>query len=446
MQWSEAELEKESVNAKNKQVATSMPPFFTLNLDCCNEIFDLLSLDDLHSLGQTCKMMQKAAGEYFRNNYRASKVTIKHNSFHLGVVNLIGFSEFIEKFWMDGGIEDFRFAGAHCHNGTAKEIYFDLFALNEAKIECIKRILANIESVLLTDCMIPGDFYETFLRFCPKLRRLSVFCYEGFQNQWLFQKYPTLEYLKLAGDVSLQFRDIQQLFANNPNVQHFATDDRFLLANQDSITDAQIKWHDLVVSLESNYIENVNDFSTLFIELHGAGVYQQLHLFLNGKRWDESFFDKLPQVPAIVNLCLDYFCTDLNVQILNDLKKFEVFRPLNISAQELQRFAKDLPHLERVVFREASSNEIFPFICFAKRLKEIRVCWLKCGIHFDKYVDLAKLNHEREKLSDARQMIIYVEERVYVATKRIMGKIRFSLIEMRRISSYQDKSFYATFV
>lgn len=131
---------------------------------------------------------------------------------------------------------------------------------------------------------------------------------------------------------------------------------------------------------------------------------------------------------------------------MKDLKKFEVFRPLNVSVHELQRFAKDLPNLERVVFREASSTEILPFISFTKQLKEIRVCWLKCGIYFDKYLDLAKFNCEREKLNNARRMIIYVDERIYVTTKRCIGQIQFDLIEMRRISSYHDKTFYASFV
>lgn len=448
-----AKSENEIANSiKSDQIVTSsasarqLPPFFTLNLDCCDEIFALLSLADLHSLGQTCKMMNMATGEYFQNNYRASKIAIRHNSFRVGAINLIGFSKFIEKIWIDGGIEDFQFAGAHCNGGTVKEIYFDLFALNATKIDCIKGVLANVESVLLTDCIIPGDFYEIFLKLCPKLRRLSMFCYEGFQNQWLFQKYPTLEYLKLAGQVSFQFDDIKLFFTNNSNVQHFAIDGQYLFANRQPIIDAQINWYDLVVSLESNYTENMSEYSTLFMELHKAGVYQRLHLFLNGKQWDESFFKQLTRVPAIVNLCLDYFGTELNMQILQDLKKFEVFRPLNVSVHELQRFAKELPNLERVVFREASSTEILPFICFTKRLKEIRVCWLKCGIHFDKYLDLAKLNREREKLNNARRMIIYVDERVFVTTKRCAGQIQFNLIEMRRISSYQNKTFCASFV
>lgn len=219
-----------------------------------------------------------------------------------------------------------------------------------------------------------------------------------------------------------------------------------MVVNRHLIIDARIKWHDLVVSLDSNYAENMIDFLTLFMDFHKDDIYQRLHLFLNGKQWDEMFFKRLHYVPAIVNLCLDYFSNELNIQTLKDLKKLEVFRPLNVTIQELQRIACDLPTLERIVFREASSTEILPFICSAKRLKEIRVCWLKCGTYFDKYLDLVKLNRERAKLDSARPMIIYVEELIYVKTKKILGKIRFNLIEMRRSSAYQDKSFYATFI
>lgn len=429
-------------NANNDQIVLSTPisPFFTLNVDCCDEIFALLPLVDLHSLSETCRTMQEVTGEYFQSNYRASKIAIKHKSFRLGAINLIGFRRFIEKLWISGGIEDYQFAGAYCANDTVKEIYFDVFALNAKKINCIKGVLANVQSVLLTDCIIAGDFYETFLKLCPTLRRLSVLCYEGFQNKWLFKKYPALEYLKLSGEIPFQFDDIKQFFINNSTVQQFAIDGRYLFVNFRSIVDAEIKWFDLVVSLNSNNIENMRDYQTLLLQLHRAGAYQRLHLFLNGKQWDESFIHLLSRVPAIVNLCLDYFGIEFKMPTLKDLKKFEVFRPLNVPVDELQRFAMDHSNLERIIFRETSSMQILPFICNTKGLKEIHI-----RICYDNYLDLAKLNRAREKLSDARRIIIYVEERTFVTTKRIFGQIQFDLIEMRRISAYESKTFYASF-
>lgn len=421
------------------------PYLFKLNLDCCDEIFALLSLQDLHSIGQTCKTMQEVAGTYFQNHYKASKIWVKHDGFRFGLETLNGFSKFIEKIWMDGGLEDFQYAGRHC-NGTIKEIYFDLFSLNEAKINCIKEMLTKVEIVLLTDCIIPGDFYETFLKFCPNIRRLSVLCFEGFQHEWLFQLYPNLEYLKLAGHVTFQFDDLGRFFRNNPNVHSFAIDGCYLLSNRQLFLESELKWHDLTISLESNYAQDMNQFLIMFKDFHKQGIYQRLHLFLNGKHWDEIFFKQITAVPALVNLCLDYLSSDMCMKSSNDLRKLEIFRPLNVTTEELETLAKGFVNLERIVFREASSNEILPFIRYARKLKEVRVCWLKKGLFFDGVLNLPKLNSEREQLRSARKATIYVDEKVFLATKWAIMQSDFKSIEMRRNSSYQDPSAYATFI
>lgn len=42
---------------------------FRLNIDCFDEIFDYLSMEDLYSLGETCTRMQQIAGQYFKSHY-----------------------------------------------------------------------------------------------------------------------------------------------------------------------------------------------------------------------------------------------------------------------------------------------------------------------------------------------------------------------------------------
>lgn len=46
-------------------------PMLKLNTDCCDEIFEFLSLEDLHSLSQTSRTMRTVTGEYFRRNYKS---------------------------------------------------------------------------------------------------------------------------------------------------------------------------------------------------------------------------------------------------------------------------------------------------------------------------------------------------------------------------------------
>lgn len=49
------------------------PNIFKLDIDCFDEIFEYLSIKDLHSFGQTCRAMHKVAGEYFKRNHSAAE-------------------------------------------------------------------------------------------------------------------------------------------------------------------------------------------------------------------------------------------------------------------------------------------------------------------------------------------------------------------------------------
>lgn len=420
-------------------------PIFKLNLDCCDEIFILLPLNDLHSLSETCRAMQRAVGIYFQRNYKAIKIDIKCGAIRLDRLQLNGFSQFIENICIDDGMENFQFAGAHC-NATIRKIYFDVACLTNAKIDCIKGILSKVEIIMLSECIVDDDLHEGFLKFCPNLKRLSVVSYDEFQNQWLSHSYPRLEYLKLAGQVTLQFDDIKRFFENNPKCSNFWIDARFLLEHRHSFMEAALRWSDITTSMAPNYAEDMTQFLILLKEFHKVGVYQRLHLFLNGHGWNRSFLDQLASVPALVNLCLEYF-ENFDVEGLNDLKKLEVYMPMNVTFAEVEIVATSLVNLERIVFRETSSNEILPFIRHSKKLKEIRLCLLKEGIHFNNgYLNLHKLNEEREKLNGARKVTIYVDEKVFLATKWKTVKSEWAFVEIRRISGYQDPSFYATYV
>lgn len=447
---SEADRIANGMGGKEQNVVKSaikkpLPPIFKLNLDCCDEIFALLSLEDLHSISKTCKALQQVGGFYFQHNYETLKIWIIYGAFRLDRLRLDAFSPFIENICFDDAMENFQFAGTNCSSWIRK-IFFDVVSITEAKIECIKHILGNVEVIMLSECVIEDDIYEILFKCCPNLKRLSVVFYEGFQDQWLSQKYSSLEYLKLAGQVTFRFSDVKGFFENNPNCRNFWIDGRYLMENRDSLMASRLKWCDLTVSMASIYAENMNRFLVLFEELHRQGTYQRLHLFLHGKEWNDAFFERLVSVPALVNLCLEYF-ENFDVENLHDLKKLEIYMPINVMADKMTNIAMSLVNLERIVFREASTNDILPFIRHSKKLMEIRVCLLKDGIHFnDNRLNLFQLNEERKSLRGARKVTIYVTENVFLTTNWTTAKAKFSLLEIRRLSAYQDPSCYATYI
>lgn len=56
-----------TVTGRATQQAT--PDIFKLNAHCCDEIFKYLPLEDLHSLGETCRTMQLWTGAFFKRIY-----------------------------------------------------------------------------------------------------------------------------------------------------------------------------------------------------------------------------------------------------------------------------------------------------------------------------------------------------------------------------------------
>lgn len=420
-------------------------PIFKLNLDCFENILALLSLSDLHAVSQTCKRLQQVTGTFFQQNYRTLDIWIEYNSFRYSYLQLDNFSSFIENICIDNSIENFQFAG-NVRDSSMKKIYFSVVSINQSKIDCIKQILDNVEAIMLSECTIEDDLYEICLKFCPKLKRLSVVFYEGFQNQWLSQTYSSLEYLKLAGEVTFGFHDVKRFFENNPNCKSFWIDARYLMENRHSLSKSGLKWCDLTVSMATTYADNMNHYLVLFEELYACGIYQRLHLFLNGKEWNQQFFKQLASVPFLINLCLEYF-EDFNIESLNKLIKLEIYMPLLIFSDKMENIAKNLVNLERIVFRDASINDILPFIRHSKRLKEIRVSVLKNGIYFNNgRLNLKKLNQERTSLNRARKVIMYVEENVFLSTRWSNVMIDFNLFEIRRLSAYKDFSFYPTYI
>ena len=63
----------DAVNVQKEELPS---PIFKLNAICCDDLFDWVSVKDLHSLGQTCHRMQQLTGYYFRENIKR-KFTVK---------------------------------------------------------------------------------------------------------------------------------------------------------------------------------------------------------------------------------------------------------------------------------------------------------------------------------------------------------------------------------
>lgn len=185
------------------------PHIFQLNIDCLHEIFDLLSLHELIAIGKTCKLMQRAAGEFFRSKYIATKIT--YDNFYYNPYREISiFAEYIPRIYLTCKTWQFvHFIGSKFK--SLEHIRLE-GSLADDLIAQLTDVLHRIRFVDIVDCPNRNEFYEFLLQHCQHLESLSVRkCGKpanrigrsrsiviGCDNDWMQRTYPTMKHFELT--------------------------------------------------------------------------------------------------------------------------------------------------------------------------------------------------------------------------------------------------------
>lgn len=146
------------------------PPIFNLIDDCYYALFNWMPYKDLRSFGQTCKWAKGLAADYYKMKYSARLCVVKKSNMLTGddIFDLEN-AQYISintRF-----IGPYRHVNSYCNN-FIKQIHFDRIILSANKINYLKKILRNVEGVTFTNCIINGDFYESFLKYCSNIKKL----------------------------------------------------------------------------------------------------------------------------------------------------------------------------------------------------------------------------------------------------------------------------------
>lgn len=151
-------------------------------------------------------------------------------------------------------------------------------------------------------------------------------------------------------------------------------------------------------------------------------------------------------------------CDFYELKHFQNLEEFHFASTVYIIDKEA--VAKNLVNLERIHFSYAYFGDIVPFIKHATKLKEIIID--SCDI--EKYfaetpelreeinfkptkneafsegqpliINLSVLNRERAKLPNAEKITLYVDEKVYLATKRARRETDLKFISLKRRESF----------
>lgn len=439
----EIKSENKSVNQRDASPSDEpSPAIFNLTVDCFHEIFDWLPLNDIISIGQTCKRLQRVAGDFFQTNY-AVKMGRVTDGIYVSLLQSNIFSQYIRKVSISGDrLNLYHYVGDNCSNSIKH--FRVCCVLPNGGFEYVKKILNSVELLEMSDCIVNGDFYENCLKYCPNLKTICVTRSDrmrdksiiiGSGNDWLLRKYPKLENLELTDSYKLESNELKIFFTQNPNVRTFSTDSRTLWENRHAFIGADIKLDKLAIDIyqmktidtNNQPICMVDSIHNLLGQLYEKGIYKWLDLYIFFI--DEHNKNKLLSLNAIEMIMGDI------VRIkhpLHELKALSVWSGDDIMNDDSLR--SKLPKLKRLYLSNATCDSILHFIQHWPQLNEIRITRLHEGIYL-KTLNLPILNRRREKLPDARKVKIFVKDDLYLVTKWAMNSAEFSMIELRRASS-----------
>ncbi|XP_055303132.1 uncharacterized protein LOC129568837 isoform X2 [Sitodiplosis mosellana] len=449
------ESKSEITSASSKELASKI---FKLNADCFDEIFEYLSLKDLHSFSQTCRALQKVSGEYYKLNWRAAEKFIGNDGIYTIYTNdksviktqtsgFNQFTQFLSLHYED--FEPFRYIKTHADEFIrVNHLYLVCVGLNSAKMTYFEGILPQIETVQIRQCTIwNGDFYEIILQHCEhKLKRLYVQDDLGdiinrMHNPWLLRKYPSLEHLELTPRYSYEIVELGQFFDLNPNIRSFSIGSHCLWMNRKQLMDSGIKLDLLEVKhFDSGfYFYHVEKLSipsicTILNQLFERGLYKRLHLSVIDI--DKESIDQMASIQGLERLSVKE-ANGMTAQILSNLKNLKELSIMDCSNTDWDEVAGNLTKLEKLFIQNATYDDMLAFIRRSSQLKLIKV-FPRDKEHFNGGVmDLVKLNEVRKKLPNARKLIIYIEDNIFLPTKwnTDNGDTNLSYIEMKRSKS-----------
>ncbi|XP_055305862.1 uncharacterized protein LOC129570326 [Sitodiplosis mosellana] len=406
---------------------------FKLDVDCCEELFEWLSIADLHSFSQTCKRMQRIAGMFFRQNYPNARMSSRPDGLYDGYDTRVnGFDEFIEDIeieFNENSLNQLAYIAANCKS-LRKIEFWSQDPIISGRLRLISDVLAKVKSLFISG-EHPDD---SILDFCPNLKHLIV-CWKN--TDWLFKlnKCPKLEQISLMGLNEQVLVNVEAIFTQK-SIRTVEMNTEFLMTNKDAL-DINVKLDNLIIDFCDNP-EEVTSVCAILNKLHERGFYKRLH-FINMDYVDQQLIDEVVSLRALETLDIGEVEEGVVWPVMQNVKKISVG---DLSGFDLTTLPSKLPNLQWICLPNDSMEAIMPFIGGSKQLSRIK---MGCSISrrsSKNILHLSALAKEREKLIGACKLTIYVVEEMFLKTKFAIGTSR-RLIEIKRFASLKwNESYY----
>lgn len=412
------------------------PAVFKLDTDCWDEVFDCLSLEDVHSFGQTCKAFQRVTGEYFQWKYEAVCAKCQGDYIYIDNKQMNRFSELVPKIWFHGDTNDSMLRYVESSFKAVKQMRFSELDFGGLDFKLIENILRKLEVVEIYFCKFDRVNFGALVESCVNLKRVAFAGVPPFT--WPVHQHPTLQHLGFYNNNALGNGDELKIFLeHSPNIRSIQMVSSLLWAKRDSLLNANVELDELAI-----IILNTSDTAAvigLLNDLHQRGFYKRLHL----RTYTVPSPDQLLALHGLITLYIPYEKI-IGYPVLANIKELGIVVPRNAPPiDDMNAWVSYFINIEHLAIVRPNFNDILLFIGRSMKLRSIEI-W-----HFQGNVlDVSALKKERKKLEGARKVTIYVDEDVYLATKWASSQTTFDLIEIKRKLSHniiRPHSFYRYF-
>lgn len=464
---------RRKLNGQSNENEIQSSYIFKLPVEIFEYILDYLPLQNLNTVSETCKYMKRIVAEFYRRHFSGlcpifceeqkminqkilfNCVDIRMNDFIIGVV---------EKITICNSDHFKSFCSRNWKLDQLRKLILSYFSLPYVKVRLkgVQKLLCNLEYLHIYS--MEDELYEShlenFLSLTPNIKRLYL---EGtvFENnnrrwkdetigkKWLMHRYPTLEHCSIEygpqTSYSTYVLPIATFLELNPNIHSFGIDSLILWKNRDSIKVAQIKLDNLMIFISNEliYMKEIEKFQSLchlLNELHCLGLYKRLTMYSSCvlEPFDQELIDEMAKLNALNDLRIyTYKCNHITLANLEQLEEISISESSII--KDLESTTNSLKHLERIHFGRSNLNHLMLFISKTSKLKQMKVDWflnMDDNMELHQIINLSALNKERAKLLNATKVTLYVEERVYLATKRAKRELDLDLIKLKRLESH----------
>lgn len=454
-----SKIENDTPNTNSEQSSGILK----MPMEILEYIFDDLDLADLVAVSKTCKWMYQVASRCYQQSYSGLRsyfdkiegcgnIAIRRFDGR-GCIDIEPFIPLLNnvvvlpKMNLKMNLQEevlYKFIDQQLKFHQLKNLGIHFMNFTDYKIADMEEVLSKLEYLEMTCCKTSDEFLEHFYSLIPNIKRLYL---HKSANRCPAHSFPMLEHFEIVcyrNDVV----PVTTFLALNPNIQKFGTNLANLWENIHSMKDAKIQLEDLAISFASgDFIGHpeLRSFWKLLDECHKLGIYKRIHILFYHFGYEQKFFDGIASLTALKRLRFAIDTYGHNCVTLSALVHLEdLTLPDSRYITDIKIVATKFEYLKHIYFGQSNLSQVKLFISRNSKLERIQIDKFvdKAGKNeYKKVLNLIDLNRERSMLSNAKKITLFVEEPVYLATKRANRQIDLDFIKLKRTDTFNEREY-----